>query len=127
MHEVATAFAHEEWKISRKRAATYVTAGCIVLGVLASLSFGVLNDYQIMGLNFFNLLDTFTSSILLPLGGMLISIFTGWYLDKKIVWQELSNDGTLKVHYYKLFIFILKYVAPLGIGLVFIHELGFLF
>ena len=63
---------------------------------------------------------------MLPLGGFLISIFIGWYLDKKIVWEEVSNNGTLKVSVYKLLIFILKYIAPIGIALIFINELGFL-
>ncbi len=63
---------------------------------------------------------------MLPLGGFFISIFIGWYLDKKIVWEEVSNNGTLKVSVYKLLIFILKYITPIGIALIFINELGFL-
>ena len=61
-----------------------------------------------------------------PLGGFFISIFIGWYLDKKIVWEEVCNNGTLRVAVYKLLIFILKYIAPIGIALIFINELGFL-
>ncbi len=63
---------------------------------------------------------------MLPLGGFFIAIFTGWYLDKKTVWEEISNNGTLRVSVYKLLIFILKYIAPIGIALIFINELGFL-
>ena len=63
---------------------------------------------------------------MLPLGGFFISLFTGWYLDKKIVWEEVSNNGTLKVTFYKLLIFILKFIAPIAISLIFIKELGFL-
>jgi NSS family neurotransmitter:Na+ symporter len=61
---------------------------------------------------------------MLPLGGMLISIFTGWYLDRRIVWEELTNEGSLKVPFFKLYIFIMKFVAPVAIGLIFIKELG---
>ena len=63
---------------------------------------------------------------MLTIGGMAISIFTGWYLDRKIVWSEITNDGTLKVPTYKLIIFSLKYVAPISIMLIFINELGFI-
>ena len=63
---------------------------------------------------------------MLPLGGFFISIFIGWYLDKKIVWEEVSNNGTLKVSVYKLLIFILKYIVPIGIALIFINRSGFL-
>ncbi len=90
-----------------------------------SLSLGVGKSYTIFGLNLFDLFDFVTAKIMLPLGGFFISIFTGWYLDKKIVWEEVSNNGTLNIHIYRLLIFILKYIAPIGIGLIFINELGF--
>ncbi len=124
MHEVVTAFVHEDWKFSRKKAAWYVTIFCILLGVLSALSFGVLADMKIFGLTFFDFLDTLTSKVMLPLGGMLISIFTGWYLDRRIVWDELTNEGSLKVPFFKVYIFIMKYLAPVAIGLIFLNELG---
>ncbi|WP_366535733.1 hypothetical protein [Streptococcus pneumoniae] len=67
-----------------------------------------------------------TAKLMLPLGGLFISIFIGWYLDKKITWEEITNDGSLKVPTYKLIIFILKDIAPVAISLIFIHELGLL-
>ena len=123
MHEVVTAYLHEEFKLSRKKAAWWVTGGCMFFGVLCSLSLGVGKNLTIFGLGLFDLFDYVTAKVMLPLGGMLISIFIGWYLDKKIVWQEITNNGTLKVHVYKMIIFILKYIAPIAIGLVFINEL----
>lgn len=124
LHEVATAYLHEEFKFSRGKAARFVTGGCICLGVICSLSLGVMKGFTIFGLNMFNLFDFVTAKIMLPLGGFFISLFTGWYLDKKIVWSEITNDGTLKVPIYKLIIFILKYIAPIAISLIFINELG---
>lgn len=126
IHEVVTAYLHEEFKMSRKKAARYVTAGCIILGIFSSLSLGVMKGYTLFGLGVFDLLDFLTAKIMLPLGGLLVSIFTGWYLDKKLVWSEITNDGTLKVPVYKLIIFILKYVAPIAISVIFINELGLL-
>lgn len=124
MHEVVTAFVHEDWKLSREKAACYVTICCTLLGVFSALSFGVLSDMKIFGLTFFDFLDTLTSKVMLPLGGMLISIFIGWYLDRRIVWDEISNEGSLKVPFFKLYIFIMKYVAPIAIGVIFVNELG---
>ena len=126
MHEVVTAYLHEEFHLSRKRAASFVTGGCIFLGTLCSLSLGVGKGYTLFGLNLFDMFDFVTAKIMLPLGGLCISIFTGWYLNKKIVWEEVSNNGTLKVTFYKLLIFILKFIAPIAISLIFIKELGFL-
>ena len=124
MHEVVTAFVHEDWKLSREKAACYVTLFCSLLGILSALSFGVLGDMKIFDLTFFDFLDTLTSKVMLPLGGMLISIFTGWYLDRRIVWDEISNEGSLKVPFFKVYIFIMKYLAPVAIGLIFLNELG---
>ncbi len=124
MHEVVTAFVHEDFKIPREKAAVYVTIACTALGVLSALSFGVLADFKIFGLTWFDFLDTLTSKIMLPLGGMLISIFAGWYLDRHILWDEISNSGSLKVPLFKVYVLILKFVAPIAIGLIFVNELG---
>lgn len=126
LHEVVTAYLHEEFNFTRGKAARLVTTGCILLGILCSLSLGVTKEFTIFGLGMFDLFDFVTAKLMLPLGGLLISIFTGWYLDKKLVWSEITNNGILKVPTYKLIIFILKYVAPIAISVIFINELGLL-
>lgn len=126
LHEVVTAYLHEEFNFTRGKAARLVTTGCILLGILCSLSLGITKDFTIFGLGMFDLFDFVTAKLMLPLGGLFISIFTGWYLDKKLVWSEITNNGNLKVPTYKLIIFILKYVAPIAISVIFINELGLL-
>ena len=123
LHEVSTAYIHESYHISRSKAAYIVTGGCIFLGVFCSLSFGVLSDATWMGMTIFDLFDFVTAKFIMPLGGMLISIFTGWYLDRKLVRDEVTNKGRLRLPFFGLYIFILKYVAPLAIGAIFLNEL----
>lgn len=124
LHEVVTAYLHEEFKLTRGKAARIVTAACILLGALSSLSMGVTKGFTVFGLNTFDLFDYVTAKIMLPLGGLLISVFVGWYLDKKIVKNEITNYGTLRIYIYPAIIFILKFIAPVGIGIVFLNELG---
>lgn len=124
LHEVPTAFLHEKFGFTRGKAARLTTTGILIVGVASSLSLGAWSDFTIFGKNIFDTLDFMTAKIMLPLGGMLASIFVGWVLDKKIVKDEVSNQGTLKASYYKIFIFILKFIAPIGIAVIFLNELG---
>lgn len=124
LHEVATAYVTEEFNMTRKKGATLVTATVLVLGTICSLSFGPLSGVTLFDRNIFSLFDDFSGRFLLPLGGMLISIFAGWVLDRKLYRDELSNQGDLKTPYFKMLVFSLRFIAPLAIGLVFLDQLG---
>ena len=124
LHEVATAYMHEEHGLTRNRSALFVSFGVLVLGVISSLSFGLLKEYTVFGLNFFDLLDYVTAKIMLPFGGLLVSVFVGWRIDKKILKAELTNQGTASFYFFTIYAFLLKYIAPIAIGLIFINELG---
>lgn len=124
LHEVATAYVSEEFHCSRKKAATIVTSSILVLGMLCSLSFGPLDGVRILGYNIFEMFDSLSGLILLPVSGLLISIFAGWVIDKQLYRDELTNGGDLKAHYFRLLRFCLRYVAPAAIGVIFLDQLG---
>lgn len=127
MSEVSIAFFTEEKKMSRTKASTINLVIAICGGVLSALSFGYLSDLSLFGwfdINFFNFFDFTSSNILLPLGGMLISIFAGWILEKSTLNDTLTNEGKIGVKTFPLLVFCLKYVAPIGIFLIFIFGLG---
>lgn len=124
LHEVATAYVHEEYHMSRKKAAWFVSAGVMVLATFSSLSMGIFKEYTIFGLSFFDFLDYVTAKIMLPLGGMMICIFVGLRIDKKILKQELTNKGTVPFYFFNTYAFFMKYIAPVAIGLIFVNELG---
>ena len=126
MHEVVTAYLHEEFNLPRSKAARLVTSGCILLGIFCSLSLGVGKEYTLFGLTLFDIFDFLTAKIMLPLGGLFIALFTGWYLDKQLFRSEVTNNGTLKFDFYKTLVFVLRYIAPIGIAAIFINELGLL-
>ena len=126
LHEVSTAYLHEEWHMTRSRAAIYVSAGVMILGALSSLSMGLLNQYTVGGLIFFDFLDYITAKIMLPLGGMLICIFVGTRIEKRILKEELTNEGSIAFYFFNTYAFFMKYVAPVAIGIIFLNELGLL-
>ena len=126
LHEVVTAYLHEEFNMTRRKAAILVTTGCSILGVMSSLSLGLGKELTIFGMTLFDFFDYLTAKIMLPLGGFFIAIFTGWFLDKRIVREEVSNNGSLKMWIYRSWLFLLKFVSPIGIAFIFINELGLL-
>jgi len=125
LHEVVTAYLNESIKVSRGRAAIMVTGFCVVTGILSSLSLGVWDD-KFFSLGFFDLLDFVTAKLMLPLGGLLVCLFVGWYLKRSISYEELTNYGLQKAVYFPLYMFVLRYFAPVAITLIFINELGWL-
>jgi neurotransmitter:Na+ symporter, NSS family len=124
--EVVVAYLSEEKNMTRTKATIISASAITVVGVLCTLSIGPLSYIKILGFNIFDFLDKVASNILLPLGGMLISIFVGWVLEKHIVTDEISNYGTIRLRFIKLFIFLIRYLAPFAILVVFLHGIGVL-
>lgn len=124
LHEVATAYVHEEYQITRTKAAWFVSGGVMVLGIISSLSIGIWKEYTLFGLTFFDLLDYLTAKIMLPFGGMLICIYLGNRVDRKILKEELTNKGTVPFYFFNTYAFFMKYIAPIAIGMIFLNELG---
>ena len=125
LHEVVTAYLNERFKIGRNRAAMLVTGFCVVTGILSSLSLGAW-DAKFFSLSFFDLLDFVTAKLMLPLGGLLVCLFVGWYLKRSVSYEELTNYGLQKATYFPVYMFILRYFAPIAITLIFVNELGWL-
>ena len=123
LHEVVTAFLHEKFELTRSRAALMVTGFCVVTGVLSSLSLGVW-DAKFFSLGFFDLLDFVTAKLMLPLSGFLVCLFVGWYLKRTVSYNELTNYGLQKASYLPVYMFIIRYLAPVAIALIFVNELG---
>ena len=123
LHEVSTAFFHEELNISRQRGATIVTVLCSIIGVFCSLSF-YNSDISLFGLTLFDLFDFVTGQVFLPVGGFLTCLFVGWYVPKKILHEEFTNQGTLRRRFFSAYLFCVRFVCPLCILLIFLNQFG---
>jgi neurotransmitter:Na+ symporter, NSS family len=123
MLEMTVSYFHEQLHVGRVKASFWCTVVCILLGTACTLSFGILGDAKVFGLTFFGLFDFIVAKLLMPVGGLVICIFLGWIIDERILKSELTNDGTLRAPYYPLYRFIIRYLAPIAIVLIFINEL----
>lgn len=122
MHEICTAYVSEHYNLTRKRAATLVTLVYLVLGAACSLSFGPWKDYTLAGMTVFDWFDFATAMFIMPIGGIFISLFAGWVLERKLLTDELTNNGTLKIRGLKVLVFLIRWVAPIGVGMVFLDQ-----
>ncbi len=128
--EVPVAYFTEERGMSRRKSVIINALIIIAAGVLATLSAdksSLLGQASVFGKSFFDLFDFISSNILLPAGGLLIALFVGYTVKKGELRKELSNDGSLNNgRMIDIFSFILRYVTPVLLILVFLNSLGIL-
>jgi neurotransmitter:Na+ symporter, NSS family len=122
--EVIVAFFSEELKISRRSATALASLSVSVLGILCVLSSSAMADVKLFGFTVFGLMDFASANILLPLGGLFIVIFLAWFIDHNRVREELEPNRRRASLVFRLFILIIKYLAPVAIAFVFLQGIG---
>jgi len=126
LHEVCTSYLHEEFRLTRSAAATVVTAVCTVIAILCSLSFADYDWLTWFGKSLFDLFDFTTSQLLMPIGGFLTCLLLGWFVPKRIVKDEFTNGGTIKGSLFGVWLFLVRYICPVGILIIFLNQFGVL-
>lgn len=126
MHEIGTAFFHEELRLPRQRAAWILTVVCSVIAVFCSLSVGAYSNLQVFGMSLLDFCDFLTAQLMLPAGAFLTSILMGWFANRQLVKDEFTNGGTLRETFFKAWFFSIRYIVPLCIVLIFLHQFGVL-
>ena len=126
MHEIGTVFFHEELKISRQRAAWILTSVCILISVSCSLSMGSYSGLELFGMSLIDFLDYLTAQFMLPTGAFLTSIMLGWFVNEALVRDEFTNGGTVSMAFYRIWRFSIRYIVPLCIVLIFLHQFDIL-
>jgi NSS family neurotransmitter:Na+ symporter len=124
MHEIGTAFFTEEFHLPRKKGAWIVTTVCSLLAVLCSLSIGNSDEISLFGLPLMYFCDFLTAQIMLPAGAFLTSLFVGWFVDQRLLYDEFTNQGTVSLAFFRAYQFSVRFVVPLCIGLIFLHQFG---
>lgn len=121
--EVVVAYISEELHLSRNWSTVLACVGTMVLGCFASLSLMEGTPFTLGGRTVFDALDFITANVMLPLGGIFIVVFVGWRLGKTHFFEEVTNDGTLRSPLRKIIFFIIRYIAPLAVAVIFISGL----
>ena len=119
--EPGVAYLSEEGFLSRKRSALAISFFAWTLGIGTALSFNLLSDFNLTpGRNFLDSMDFIANQILLPLGGMLIAIFVGWFMNHNLISNEI---GHINFYIYRLWKFFIKFIAPISVASIFISQI----
>jgi NSS family neurotransmitter:Na+ symporter len=118
--EPGVAYLSEEGILSRKRSAEIISFFIWVLGIGSALSFNIWSDVEIIpDKNFLDSMDFIANQILLPLGGMLIAIFVGWFMKESLIRDEIGHTNNAL---YLMWRFFVKFIAPLCVGYIFYRQ-----
>ncbi|GLB61450.1 sodium-dependent transporter [Cytobacillus sp. NCCP-133] len=124
MLEIIVSAFIENGKRSRKKVSWISGLVVFAAGIPAALSFSLLGDFTIFGKNIFDATDFLVSNILLPLGSLLIALFISYKMNKQLVNNEFTLSNTLSPVFYTTWRFLMKWVVPITIIVVFLRSLG---
>ncbi|WP_370280353.1 sodium-dependent transporter [Pontibacterium sp.] len=118
--EPAAAYMVENFGMSRVTSCVILALTVWGLGILALGSFNFMSDFTLFGMNTFDFLDFATANIMLPLGGIFISLFAGWFVKKKVSLDELAmeENGLFYLWYISI-----RFIAPLAVSIIFVVNL----
>ena len=109
----------------RKFTCLVVAIGCVILGLPSSLGFGLLSDISIVvggsTMTILDMFDFFANSILMPIVALLTCIFIGYVIKPQTLIDEVESSG--KFTRKKLFVVMIKYIAPVCIVLILISSI----
>lgn len=123
MHEIGTAYFHEELKRPRAQAAWIVTMGACVIGALSSMSCGAY-DLRLLGMPLMDFFDCITAQYMMPIGALLTSLYIGWGARTAVVNREFTNCGTVYRRIFPVYLFMVRFICPILIAIVFLNQLG---
>ena len=110
-----------KYNISRIRASFISISTSWVLGFGTIVSFNIGSNIRIFGLTIFEFIDYLTSNLLLPIGGILISVIVGWCISR----NTLKNDRLIGENLLSFIWFIsIKFVAPLAVLVIMLNAIG---
>lgn len=125
--EVPVAYLSEETKISRTMSVILIAVIVIMVGSFTTLSFNsdaLLGHVRLFGMTLFDFFDHLSSNILMPIGGLLVAVLGGYFLKKDIIKRELVEKNGVSIGIMNVFYFILRYVTPGLLVLVFLSALN---
>ena len=118
--ETVVSILQDKLKIDRRLTCIIVLIGCLVIGLPSALGYGVLGGIKILGMQFLDLFDFISNSILMPIAAILTCIFVGYIVKPKAVIEEIEESAPFKAK--KMFCVIIKYIAPIFLVVILVSS-----
>ncbi|NIK71113.1 MULTISPECIES: sodium-dependent transporter [unclassified Paenibacillus] len=117
--EVPVAYVREKFGWSRSLSVIVITLLVFLVGIPSAVSVGgAVGGLQFGDKTFFDWMDFICSNILLPLGGLIVTIFVGW------VWKNAAEDAGLTAAWFRIWLFMVRFIAPILVVLVLLYSTG---
>lgn len=111
--EAVVSIFRDKFHWGRKKACIIVGIIILVLAMPSTLGNGIWSNIKLLGFQFLDFFDFISNSVLMPIVALLTCIFIGWVVGPKVISDEVKLSSGFKRE--KLFIVIIKYVAPIFI------------
>lgn len=121
METVVSIFSNK-FNVSRKWITILVTAYALIMAIPSSLGFGAWSDFTIFNMSILDFFDFISNSVLMPVVAFLTCVFVGYIIKPKTITDEIlvSSD---RFKSQKLYVIIIKYLAPVLIILILISSI----
>ncbi|MCZ1264867.1 MULTISPECIES: sodium-dependent transporter [Paenibacillus] len=116
--EVPVKYFMERLSWSRSRSVWTISLAVFIVGLPSVLSLGLFPEWKIGSKSVFDWMDFMASNILLPIGGLLVTIFAGYF------WKKAAEASGLRAGWFRVWLFMLRYIAPILVLLVLLHTSG---
>ena len=115
--ESVNAWAEDRFSIPRHKSALIVVGSIAGFSIVSLMSYNVIGDVSMGGRNFNDIMDYFSNQVLLPLGGLLIAVFAGWFMTRENSQDELEIANGMG---YRLWYFLIRFVVPPAVLIIFV-------
>ena len=122
LYETCVSIIQDKFKQKRTPSIVFTLFICLIIGLLASLGYGPLSMITFLGMQFLDLFDFISNSVLMPVVAFFTCIFVGYVIKPKAIIDEVEANG-VKFKLKKLFTVIIKYVAPILILIILVASI----
>ena len=122
LYETCVSIIQDRFKQKRTPSIVFYLFVCIIIGLLASLGYGPLSMITFLGMQFLDLFDFISNSVLMPIVAFFTCIFVGYVIKPKAIIDEVESNG-VKFKLKQLFTVIIKYVAPILIIIILVASI----